>query len=108
GNVPDLAKRLHEVVGGFAIVFNDEEAHRAFGNGQGSEPSKHGASGNRMQAERETLASRKRRAVKLGGLHRPRPSDGGGRIPPEGRQGKQTLRCSPEGRRRRGRLMPAT
>ncbi|MGY3364926.1 hypothetical protein ACVWZL_002051 [Bradyrhizobium sp. GM2.4] len=39
GNVPDLTKSLHEVVGGFAVVFDDEEAHRAFGNGQGSEPS---------------------------------------------------------------------
>ena len=36
GDVADFAKRLDQIVGGFAVVFDDQKAHVAIGCGQGS------------------------------------------------------------------------
>jgi len=34
-DVTDFAKRLHQIVGGLAVVFDDQEAHMEVGCGQG-------------------------------------------------------------------------
>ena len=58
-----------------------------------------------MQGDLKRSIELKKRAVKLGGPHRPLPSDGGGRIPPEGSLRERVLDPPPGKSRRRGRLI---
>ena len=111
----DFAKRLDQIVGGLAVVFYDQEAHMGIGCGQVGQPSVTMArAASSCKATRasnllfehdpedrcrpvRTMFKVKKRAVKLGGTSPPfLPSDGGGRIPPEGTIGSGLLTRSPE------------
>ena len=53
GDVTDLAKRLDQIVGGLAVVFDDQKAHLAVGCGQAESAfCHHGAAGILMQGDR--------------------------------------------------------
>src|SRR3954471_21843086 len=76
----DLAKRLDEIVGRFAVVFDDQEAHRGVGLAHGGLAlCQHGTVTVSMQGERSSRARKEKRAGgEAGGLHRPSlPTEGG-------------------------------
>ena len=93
----DFAKRLHQIIGGLAVVFDDQQAHIGGGCGQEGWLSITMA---RPALSRKTSGrcsvKRKKWAVKLGDLTALFPSDGGGRIPPEGSRRERGLARSPE------------
>src|SRR6266699_3818776 len=86
GDITDFAKRLHQIIGGLAVVFDDQEAHIGVGCGQGSKLSITMARAAPSCKATTRFPVNEKRAVKLGDFTALRPSDGGGRIPPEGSQ----------------------